>query len=358
MRGLAEFIDPVDTPVTLRQLVGKHRWLQTVSDDQKTLRTMVDRHQGPRSRDIRLLTFNTYLMDVWSGIGGSAKPAVDDRAPRIGEAIENDFDIAMLNEIFEDNIKDKVIAGWPGTPPHLIEDARRRTGQSSGLVTISRWPLNHPLDNVHEFNSESGILQDGLASKGAMASWLPLDFDETRSTYLELYSTHLDASEAEVRRNQVAELAQFIERTHQSGNVVVLAGDFNIDSRTPEYANLRDSMRAIGLEDVWPARNGTAGFTSPSDNAATPDDLRICTVDRANPLYCDDFAGPPDNSTAVKRIDYIFLSEPTEAHAYSVDFTRPRRPRFERRAGAPKRDEIMFLSDHLGVSMTLVLSPR
>lgn len=366
LRQIATFIDSVEQPTTLRELIAKHRWDGSVPIEQKSLRAMAVRHNEPRSHEFKFLALNTFLMDVWGGayrdiigIGPPIrKPAVGDRAPRIGQLVRGNFDIALLSEIFENNVKDLVLSAWRGADPQpsVVEDSRRRSNMSSGLVTVSVIPLSYdPNEVVHEYTVQSRLRQDGLADKGVLFSSLPLDFV---GGSVELYNTHLDASDADVRAAQVGELAAFITRTHRPENVAILAGDFNIDSRTAEYINLRDAMRSIDLEDIWQSRNGTPGFTNLSENNSEEIGELICQEDSVDSLYCDDFDVPPADFDRSSRIDYIFVSEPNEAHAYNLDFSRPRRVRHERRSGAPERNRIAYLSDHLGLSTTLLVSPK
>ncbi len=384
-REIAEKMDPIRTPTGLAALLEMHRWCPS---EERSFRAICNRHDNPRKLERRFLFFNTYLLDA-SLI--AEKPAVDDRAPKIGELIRDNFDIALLCEVFEDNVKDKILSAWPdGSRPDVVEDASWSTSSSSGLVTISQ---QDPLDGkvFYEYVFETGW--DALADKGAMLTRIDLGFGSSK---LELYNTHLNSGSALIRNFQVLELVSFIERTHDERNVAILAGDFNIHAfsqrkytKNPyailpvgvnsgadhilerlasgdfpdgmsEYEILVELLNLIGFKDVWVQRNGTPGYTSNMDKIGVAD--QICRPD-TDSLFCDDFNVPgshDDFSTDDKsnRIDFIFISNPSDSHSFNLDFTRPRRVRRERRAGAPERDEIAFLSDHVGLATTFMLSPK
>ena len=97
---------------------------------------------------------------------------------------------------------------------------------------------------------------------------------------------------------------------------------------------------------------------------------QICKPDPDNPLLCDDFDVPPtyadfdptvtsDGETRISRkVDFVFINDPSDEHAITLDFSRPRRTRLERRRGAPKKDEVFTLSDHAGITFTLLIAPK
>ena len=413
-------MDPVATPSTLRALIDMHRWPPT---GERTFRALCNRHGHPEKRERSFLFLNTYLLNVWIGSKGgrgfigvltgglselgelekAKKPAVGDRARAIGRLVRDSYDIALLTEVFEDNVKDKILEAWPdGDRRYVVEDARRSTRKASGLVTISQQDLLRGKE-LHEYKFESG--SDKRAEKGVMLTRMDIGLE---SSQLELYNTHLNAGKDSARRFQVLELISFIERTHDENNVAILAGDFNIgafgdkvytgnpyillrggggsgpdfDSINPrfsrfildrlesgdypdgmsEYEVLIELLNLIGFDDIWVQRNGTPGYTKKLDEPEIA--AQICRPDPENPEYCNDLNVPddpdsfrPEENTS-DRIDFIFMSRPQDSQQYSLDFTRPRRVRHERRAGAPKRDEIAFLSDHLGLAINLLISPR
>ena len=291
--------------------------------------------------------------------------------------------------------------------PYVVEDARSVSTTSSGLVMISQRDALIGKE-IHKFASESGW--DQFAAKGVMLTRIDPNIGGSE---IEFYSTHLNAAGGAMgaRKFQIIELVSFIRQTHKKENVAILSGDLNVpaessisyisnpydhfnsvpgnnvDVQIPsdlaqfvldrihsddypdgmtEYQVLSELLRHIGFSDCWLDRNGTPGYTE--DNYERDEgnisDIRkqICPADPQNPELCDDFTVPASSDafrpgTGSKRIDYIFISNPSNHHSFNLDFTRPRRTRYLRKPDAPDREKIDMISDHLGISMTLTLSP-
>jgi len=398
-------MDNVAPALDLRSLQNQHRFAP--ADDQ-SLRAICQRHSNPNKLEQRLLFFNAFLMDA--GIIAS-KPAVNDRARRLGEKIRDNFDIALLCEIFEKNVLKKVLKAWDKeNPPEVKDDAQDSTANSSGLAILSQ-QKNMGGTNFHEYENEMG--SDAWAEKGII---LTKAYIGLGNSLLELYVTHLNADGAPARRLQLLELAKFIEDNHDSNNVAIVAGDFNVNSlslvrsrvihmfgslggggkdsdseeeidygrfdnfiidvinnRYPkgitEFEMLNELFTELGFTDMWTTRNGTPGYTSHMDVNGIAN--QICRPDAINNNLCDDinvpatladfdsnFTNDDDNTANSGRLDYMFINQPNNNHTFSLDFTRPRRTRFERRADAPERDCLAFLSDHLGLTTRLIMAPR
>lgn len=410
-RQIAQFMDSVEPPNSLRRLLEMHRMVDGSNGFAEVWRRHNHRHLVEQS----FLFLNTWLMDVWifrEGPDGGKKPAVEDRAQAIGRQLSASTDIALLAEVFEDNVKDNILSAWSAGEPHVVEDSQRRTGQSSGLVTMSReYSLSDK--EVYRYKFESG--SDRLADKGVLLARLDCGFGESQ---LELYNTHLNAGDDSARKFQVLELVTFIARTHNENNIAIIGGDFNIDGlrrvteegetrygeikydnnpyfvlsggggRGPdfsafdsrfariindtlesgiypggmsEYEILSELLGTLGFQDLWIQRNDTLGYTSNMDKPGVAQ--QICSPDPGDEDLCNDFLVPStpddfDSSHQSSRLDYIFVSRPAAEQTFTVDFTRPRRTRYERRLDAPNRDDIAFLSDHVGLTTTLLVVPR
>src|SRR5690606_25386774 len=109
----------------------------------------------------------------------------------------------------------------------------------------------------------------------------------------------------------------------------------------------------LGFKDLWVWRNGTPGYTSHMERPEVPE--LICQRAGGDPdvCYCDDFRMPVEpprirvdgKEHQVDRLDYVFVSEASAAHSFTLDFARPRRVTVERARDAPGRDKIGFISD-------------
>ena len=104
-----------------------------------------------------------------------------------------------------------------------------------------------------------------------------------------------------------------------------------------------------------------ANFRSPRDRLI-PHPSETFDPDEPGPHYCDDYASDGDDDKA--RIDYVFVADPVASHSFYLDVSRVRRRPFPR----PGRDTDVFyenhedeegpnfLSDHLGLELTVVAS--
>ncbi|QXC61163.1 endonuclease/exonuclease/phosphatase family protein [Aquihabitans sp. G128] len=326
---------------------------------------------------VRVGFWNTWLLRprVWpSGpvlpvIGEKLAPHVGERAPLVGAALRDRFDVVALGECFEQPERDAVAAAWPGATlvPGPARGRFRLTG--SGLATLvdpAKVTLVHQA--THAYRS-GGDLRDSdtFATKGALLTRVQLG-DGEGAPMLDLVSTHLIAggdllpvpgAEDSVRHHgarmrQVDELVSFIERERRPDVPVLLVGDFNVQRRNAsladpsgDYDDLAVRLRRIGLEDLWAAHGvgpgHTCTFASPTDLPPDPDEP-------------DQVADDPDGDVDAapgERIDYLWLA-PAQDHSVTVDVERPRRWAFSGRGvrGGPAGS----LSDHLALSVTLHLS--
>jgi exonuclease III len=217
-----------------------------------------------------------------------------------------------------------------------------------------------------------------------------------------------NAEKASVRSAQIDELVAFISSTHDPRHVAILVGDFNIAAApdrvngkwkmSDEYTSLTSKLGAISssfpgfnghimsLDDWWilPVFSGIFLKALPKD--ATVDTVRaqghtnrhgdgddpvidtfdsICAAVPANTArpksantndyYCQEQTWYQPDATG-NRIDYIFIERPTAAHVFMLDVSRIRRRAFKR-SGSHTQPQF-FLSDHLGLEVTLYASPK
>ena len=228
---------------------------------------------------------------------------------------------------------------------------------------------------------------------------------------LEVYSTHLysggdmpdwlcapfggvptDAEKTLVRHAQIAELVQFIKDTHAEGNVAMVVGDFNVGPTERiaftigdrEYQGLQEQLGYIrdglGFDDwyslfmftaEYPANYGDTnaptnfqdlGHTNRGGSAKSFDPYCRAFPASANvaapapgDYYCDEAWSPNQDATG-NRIDYIFVQQPVAAHGFHLDISRIRRRAFKWSGGGSHEEQ--FLSDHIGLELTLYVTPR
>jgi endonuclease/exonuclease/phosphatase family metal-dependent hydrolase len=398
-------MDPVEPPRSIRDLANIHRWPTGSPPTPFSLRSIVDRHRGAQRVTRRLLFYNTFLVPglelrikdfvinrVLSGIpilGGAlesavhtlvsalpdgiirlgAKPALKARAREIGSVIANEYDIAALCELFSEEERRLISASLTGDgEPHIArgpDDSGGFVVATSGLFTISIDLISRT--RKHVFNERGNRCRDfgAWANKGVLLAEIDLGLPRGK---LEVYSTHLLAGggtpsneeRLKIQLKQVDELVAFVTQAHHPENVMIIVGDFNINAQeasefridgvpgTP-LSHLNRKLNTIDMQDIWALRNGTLGLT-----ANLQVDSGICIPGRTDQKYCDDAA---KHQASGARIDYVFVERQKPTHAFLADFTRPRRVRFERPANAPDKNKISFMSDHLGLDITIFAAP-
>lgn len=333
---------------------------------------------GNRSTSLHVGFWNTWLLHprLWSGgpaAPGGARvfaPEVQRRAPLVGTAIRDRFDLMALAECFETTEQEAVANAWPGATMVRGPGRKRVLFSGSGLATMvnpAQIELVHTAEHAYR---AGGDLRDSdtLATKGALLTRVRVgDVGE-----LDLFSTHLFAGgdllplprrhdtgrHHLARMRQVDELVSFIERERQPSNPVLLVGDLNVCAHdhdaalhhpSDRYQDLSVRLRRIGLRDIWADHGVGHGhsctFTDASDLPPEPSDAD---------QVADDPNADPATSPG-ERIDYLWLA-PAPDGSVEVGVERPRRWAFSGRAaqGGPAGS----LSDHLALSVTLNLSRR
>lgn len=328
-----------------------------------------------RSGSIRVGFWNTWLLRPRLWPGGPALPGADkvfapdvaQRAPLVGAAVRDRFDVIALGECFERSEQEAVAAAWPTATlvPGPQRGRTRMTG--SGLATLvdpATVDLVHTASHAYR---TGGDLRDSdtLATKGALLTRVSVgDVGQ-----LDIFSTHLLAGgeflpipghddsrrHHAARMRQVDELISFIERERVPSNPMLLVGDLNVCANDDDealhqpsdrYEDLAVRLGLLGFRDLW-AEHGvgpghSCSFHVPADLPADPNEPD---------QVVDDPDGDPTTSPG-ERIDYLWLAPAAEG-AIAVTVDRPRRWAF---AGRDQRGgPAGTLSDHLALSVTVHL---
>jgi exonuclease III len=344
-----------------------------------------------------------------------AKPQMDERAVEIGEEVFS-YDWVSLCEVWDSARREKILSQGPAVesftgpsdPPPGDWQA-----QGGGLLVFSpTFPLEG--GGIHTYQTTGVHRMVGDCDLGALVDsdiWarkgIQLTILEAGNARIDLYTTHLysggdmldlpvlglpeptDAEKQSVRAAQVDELVEFIRHTHDPRHVALIAGDFNIAGVSSEYdtlTKLRDTSslfpgfegsrlqfddwwRLLSFQKVFPTdvKFETQGHTNRHGDgddpvidtfdsvcAIFPQDQARPDSPNANDFYCDEHAKYAENATG-DRIDYIFIERPTELHSFMLDVCRIRRRPFKR-AGTHTEPQF-FLSDHIGLEVSLFVSP-
>jgi hypothetical protein len=108
---------------------------------------------------------------------------------------------------------------------------------------------------------------------------------------------------------------------------------------------MMENLSTVDLVDLWPywSQLPTTGRVAIPRGPTNNTDL--CKPWKPDSPFCQE-PGPRGG----RRIDFIFVEQPREDHAYTVDFSRIRR-RGDLFNGSK-------LADHLGLDITLIVAPR
>lgn len=149
------------------------------------------------------------------------------------------FDVVCLQECWSSMARE-IRHALPG---HYVDGGRSAFGFGSGLVTLSRFPV----EGGHFHRYERAAAPDAWAAKGLVVVRLLVPGFGP----LHVVNTHLQAWRAGgIRVQQVRELERFV-RSHSSGVPTLLAGDLNAGPGSPEMDLLQ---RALGYRDALAVR--------------------------------------------------------------------------------------------------------
>lgn len=364
--------------ITLDQLGRLHRWggESYQSGELQRPNILSLRDLGHRHSNVfKFLWLNTYLLPtikihvpvLYDGeITGA--PDLHDRAVQIGAMIgRENYNAAALCEVFTEESKYLLLTScnnpaWARGPDGGTWTIYAVTVDiaSSGLLTVIPGPYSLIGYNREKFNNEGDKKRDADAwsNKGIVLAVVDTGFN----TKFELYSTHLiyggdfhDISpqdRMDVQREQIDQLVSFIQRTHNPTNFILVAGDFNLDAGSGYYEELRGRMEdRLELEDVWTryAQSRYGSRLGKTDNPAA------CEWEHGRDFADDGIGGAVDDSG---RIDYIFVQKPCDSHDITIDVSRPRRRLFHPDPSLPGYDHIQYLSDHIGLELSLFFASK
>jgi hypothetical protein len=323
---------------------------------------------------------NVLGADIPDPLTAGAKPALNERAREIGPklmvpmslapGLDKSYEIIALCEVWTQEARNQIAAATPLcahiTGPDKIGS---KALKGSGLYQIV---LNHHVLEQHfmVFNNRGDELRDAdaWASKGVLLTRIDVGVG-----VIDLYGTHLysgdglldlpsmglgklsEAEKSNIRNAQLDEFIIFFEETHMKSNrsnIAIFCGDFNIAANK----DLIDKMNTINMEDVAlrppvrPDAYEESGGTHGDEDAGSDRFNAMCDISK-DTTYCRDPNGKPSGEC----IDYIFIERPTKDHAFNLDISRLRRRLFPRDQAT---DGQYFLSDHLGLDVTLVASKR
>jgi len=286
----------------------------------------------PGKSIIRVITYNVQFLPSVAGVVNARKDPVY-RAKTLGTKLAA-YDIVGLNEVFHDRYREILLGelkgAWGNRYNAVVSPKPEDNRFNGGLAIVSRFPFleTHVLTySVGSSPKQYGVLADGFAAKGALHARLECGGPVSKPYVVDVFVTHLESKDAQVRQVQYAELARFIG-THGDPNYpALIMGDMNTrgnprymqDKGSAYHAMLSAYQQArprTPLIDLWPHLNSGIGGTN-----------------------------EPESIETGNRIDYIFLSNPPKGR----QFLRP----ISARVNPFLDSRVISLSDHSAVEAEL-----
>lgn len=245
--------------------------------------------------ELRVITYNVQFLP---GIAASANKRKEPeyRAKRIGEEMAK-FDVVALNEVFDPRWRDLILEelkkAW-GDDLNVLISPKPEKQFNGGCLIASRLPFLETNSYIYTHFSDPkdyGVRADGFAAKGVIHARIKRSRDGSDDNFVDVFATHMEARDDDLRELQYPELAAFIKETSSPDRPMLLLGDLNTRGHPPyltdpesQYERLMRHLRSARNEivDVWPM------------------------------LHPDKLGGTSEQESADvgKRIDYILVANP------------------------------------------------
>ncbi len=246
---------------------------------------------------LKVITYNVQFLPGAASIVNARKDP-QYRARTLGHRLAA-YDIICLNEVFHLQHREILFSELRktiGEGCQMVVSPQPADGRfNGGLAIVSRLPFVETHDLTYSVGSspkQYGILADGFAAKGALHARIDCSTGSTSKRCVDVFVTHLDSRDQQVRKTQYAELADFVKAHGDRSNPTLIMGDMNTGGMSGDRKNPRSlynimiatyaaARPGLPLVDLWPSLNEGEGGTS-----------------------------APDNPKGGHRIDYMFLSNP------------------------------------------------
>ncbi|MEW1688356.1 sphingomyelin phosphodiesterase [Streptomyces sp. NPDC091265] len=234
---------------------------------------------------LRVLTYNTFLMSTslypnW----GQAHRAAE--IPKAGFFRGND--VVVLEEAFDNSTSDALTRNASAPYPfHTPVVGRSRSGwdatsgsysattpEDGGVTVLSKWPIVRQEQHIYQDACGS----DWWSNKGFAYAQL-----NVTGARVHIVGTHTQSTDsgcgtgeaAEIRGRQFRQIDAFLDAKNiPASEEVIVAGDLNVDSHSPEYASMLANAGLAGAD----VRTGHAYSFDTQDNSIAaeryPDDPR------------------------------------------------------------------------------------
>lgn len=209
--------------------------------------------------ELKVLTYNTFLFSktLYPNWGQ------DHRAKAIpATSFFRDNDVVVLQEAFDNSSSDALKAAATAEYPYQTPVMGRSksgwdatggsysalTPEDGGVTILSKWPIVRKEQYVYK----DACGADWYSNKGFV--YTVLDVNGTR---VHVVGTHAQSTDpgcssgqaAQTRSRQFKAMDAFLDAKRiPAGEQVLVAGDFNVDSRTPEYDTMLADAGLVGAD--------------------------------------------------------------------------------------------------------------
>ncbi|WP_030933423.1 sphingomyelin phosphodiesterase [Streptomyces sp. NRRL B-24720] len=234
---------------------------------------------------LRVLTYNTFLMskNLYPNWGQ------DHRATEIARAsFFQGNDVVVLQEAFDNSASDALAQNASAQYPYRTPVVGRSksgwdatggaysavTPEDGGVTVLSKWPIVRK----EQFIYKDACGSDWWSNKGFVYAELNVN-----GTKVHVVGTHAQSTDsgcatgeaAQMRSRQFKQIDAFLDAKNiPASEQVIVAGDMNVDSRSPEYASMLADAGLAGAD----ARTGHLYSFDTQDNSIAsyryPDDPR------------------------------------------------------------------------------------
>ncbi|MFF1931090.1 sphingomyelin phosphodiesterase [Streptomyces sp. NPDC058228] len=234
---------------------------------------------------LRVLTYNTFLMskNLYPNWGQ------DHRATEIAKAsFFQGNDVVVLQEAFDNSASDALAQNASAQYPYRTPVVGRSksgwdatggaysatTPEDGGVTVLSKWPIIRK----EQFIYKDACGSDWWSNKGFVYAELNVN-----GTTVHVVGTHAQSTDsgcgtgeaAQMRSRQFKQIDAFLDAKNiPASEQVIVAGDMNVDSRSPEYASMLAEAGLAGAD----ARTGHPYSFDTQDNSIAsyryPDDPR------------------------------------------------------------------------------------
>lgn len=208
---------------------------------------------------LRVLTYNTFLMskNLYPNWGQ------DHRAAEIAKAsFFQGNDVVVLQEAFDNSASDSLAQNASAQYPYRTPVVGRSksgwdatggaysatTPEDGGVTVLSKWPIIRK----EQFIYKDACGSDWWSNKGFVYAEL-----NVHGTTVHVVGTHAQSTDsgcgsgeaAQMRSRQFKQIDAFLDAKNiPASEQVIVAGDMNVDSRSPEYASMLADAGLAGAD--------------------------------------------------------------------------------------------------------------